>query len=176
MRLDASYGTFTKTDIYSMASFCEIAREEFNFLQNECGYEIIEVTDRRDGGVVKYKNVEAGIGVDISYESRCAFVFVFICRLVNGNLLDNPRQIENDTDINCFDFNDYLQPDMKMRPAYEYGEDSKYYDPQDGLRYFIREFAHRLRTNGLHILKGDLAMLPEMASIIKRRAESFKHN
>lgn len=157
-----------------MAGFSEIAQGEFQFLEREFGYEVVEAKEKSDGGVVKYINRDNGVGVKLLYEFASAFVFVFIYRLVDGDFCDNPLPIGDDTDINCFDFNDCLEGDLKMKPAYEYGEDSDYYDPQDGLRNFTREFANRLRSEGQAILKGDLTILPAMASIIKRRAQSLK--
>lgn len=153
-----------------MASFSEIAQKEFDFLEREFGYEAVKAKENRDGSLVKYINRDVGVGVKLLYEFASAFVFVFIYRLVDGEIRDNPIPIRKDSDINCFDFNDYLDSEKKMKPAYEYGEDSDYYDPKDGLRNFTKEFAERLRTEGQSILKGDLAILPEMASIIKRRA------
>jgi hypothetical protein len=158
-----------------MAGFTEIAQKEFEFLEQEFNYEVVEVREKSDGGFVTYVNREAGVGVKLLYEFSSAFVFVFICRLVDGELCENPLPIGDDTEIICFDFNDYLEAESKMRPAYDYGEDSEYYDPQNGLRNFTREFAKRLQANGQQILKGDLSALPAMASIIKRRAESLKH-
>lgn len=55
--------------------------------------------------------------------------------------------------------------------AYKYGEDSVYYDAQNGLRNFVHEFAVRLRDYGQKLLKGDLSELPAMASVIKKRAK-----
>lgn len=157
-----------------MTGFSEIAGEEFKFLEQDFGYEVVEAKDKSDGGVVKFINRDAGIGVKLLYEFASAFVFVFIYRLVDGDFRDNPLPIGNDTDINCFDFNDCLEGESKMKPAYEYGEHSNYYDSQDGLRNFTKEFAKRLRSEGQAILKGDLTILPAMASIIKRRAQSLK--
>ena len=157
-----------------MAGFSEIAQEEFDFLEREFDYKVVEAKDKSGGCEVKYINRDAGVGVKLVYEFASAFVFVFIYRLVDGEFWDNPLPICNDTDINCFDFNDYLEDERKMKPAYEYGENSDYYDPQNGLRNFTKEFARRLQKEGKAILNGDLSALPAMASIIKRRAESLK--
>jgi hypothetical protein len=61
-----------------------------------------------------------------------------------------------------------------MKPAYDYGEDSKYYDSHHGLRNYVGDFADRLRTYGKNILAGDLSMFPNMAAIIKKRAQMLK--
>jgi len=58
--------------------------------------------------------------------------------------------------------------------AYEYGENSIYYDPQNGIRNFVKEFADRLRSHGDSILRGDLSTLPAMEKIIKKRAEDLR--
>lgn len=158
-----------------MADFTEIAQEEFDFLEREFGYEVVEAKEKSGGGEVRYINRDAGVGVKLVYEFASAFVFVFIYRLVDGEFYDNSLPIGNDTDIHCFDFNDYLEGERKMKPAYEYGENSDYYDTQNGLRNFTKEFAERLRIEGKVILNGDLSVLPAMASIIKRRAEALKH-
>lgn len=157
-----------------MADFSEIAQEEFDFLEREFDYEVVEAKETSSGGEVRYINRDAGVGVKLLYEFASAFVFVFIYRLVDGEFCDNPLPVDNDTEINCFDFNDYLEGERKMKPAYEYGENSDYYDPKDGLRNFTKEFAGRLRNEGKAILTGDLSVLPAMASIIKKRAESLK--
>jgi hypothetical protein len=158
-----------------MAGFSKIAQEEFDFLELESDYEVVDAKEKSDGGYVTYVNHDAGVGVKLLYEFSSAFIFVFIYRLVEGELRENPVPIGNETEINCFDCNDYLDANFKMKPAYDYGEDSKYFDPQNGLRNFTKEFAKRLRIHGQRILNGDLSMLPAMASIIKRRAESSKH-
>jgi len=156
-----------------MAGFVEVAREVFRFLESEYGYTVLKTEDNSSGGYVTYINRDAGVGLKVLYELSSAFIFVFVYRLVVGGLRDNALPITGDSQINCFDFNDYLPPDSKMRPAYDYGEDSNYYDPQNGIRNYTEEFAARLRMHGKHILKGDLSMLPAMESIIKRRAQGL---
>lgn len=156
-----------------MASFGEIAKEEFHYLESHFGYELVDAHEKSDGGEVKYINRRVGVGIRILYEFSSAFVFVFIYRLVNGEFHGNPLPIGKDTEINCFDFNDYLVGERKMKPAYEYGEHSAYYDPDNGLRNFTKDFAERLRTDGIQILRGDLSPMPLMAAIIRARAASF---
>ena len=157
-----------------MPGFSDIAQDEFAFLEREFQYRVVAAKDDRDGGEVTYVNRKAGVGVKVLYEFRSAFVFVFIYRLVHGECRDNPRRIDSSTEITCFDFNDYLDDDMTMKPAYEYDEKSPYFDAKNGLRNFTREFAKRLRTEGRAILQGDLTMPPAMATIIRNRADTSK--
>lgn len=156
-----------------MSAFVAIAREEFAFLELEYGYSVLEVEESCSDVYVTYVNRDVGVGLKLLYEFAGSLLFVFVYRLVDGELRDNPRWIDNDTVINCFDLNDYLADDSKMRPSYEYDEDSGYFDPQNGLRNYVKEFAVRLRNYGTLILKGDLSMLPAIESIIRKRAQDW---
>ena len=158
-----------------MAEFTSIARDEFDFLISEYGYEPTTAIDSKYGGYACFVNQKAGVGVKVEYEYPVGLVFVFICKLVDGEIRENQLPITSESNINCFDVSDYLAPADRMKPAYEYDEDSSYFDPQDGLRNFAKEFATRLRIHGDSILRGDLSILPEMEKVIKMRAERFSN-
>ena len=157
-----------------MTDFARIAKDEFEFLKSEYGYELIGQEDNSNGGYVTFVNREVGVGVKLQYEAPSAFVFVFVCRLIDGEIRENRLPISSDSEINCFDFNDYLEPTQRMKSAYDYGENSPYYHPKNGLRNFTRGFAARLRSHGDRLLRGDLSILPEMANVIRRRAEDLR--
>jgi len=157
-----------------MTNFVTIAKDEFAFLRSNFDYEIVAEEDDRNGGYVSFVNPDVGVGVKVQYDIPSAFVFVFVYRLVDGEMRENPLPISGDSEISCFDFNDYLEPAQKMKPAFDYGEDSPYYDPQNGLRNFTKEFADRLRSHGEQILRGDLSILPKMENVIKRRADDLR--
>ena len=157
-----------------MTDFVTIAKDEFAFLRDDYDYESVAEEDGSNGGFVSFLNPGVGVGVKLQYEFASDFVFVFVYRLIDGQMRDNSLPITDDSEINCFDFNDYLAKDQKMRPAYEYGENSIYYDPQNGLLNFVKEFADRLRSHGDSILRGDLSTLPAMEKIIKKRAEDLR--
>ena len=157
-----------------MKNFTCIAKDEFDFLRSEYNYKLVAEENNSNGGHVTFVNQKVGVGVKVQYEFASAFVFVFVYRLVNGEIRENRFPINKDSEINCFDFNDYLEPTKRMKPAYDYGEDSLYYNQQNGLRSFTKEFADRLRCHGDGVLKGDLSILPEMEKIIKRRAQDLR--
>jgi hypothetical protein len=60
-----------------------------------------------------------------------------------------------------------------MKPAYEYGDESAYYDEENGLRNYAGEFATRLKTFGRQLLSGDFTVLPRIEQIIKERARGL---
>jgi hypothetical protein len=157
-----------------MSRFVEIAREVFAFLQTDHGFSLDDCSDENWGGQLTYRSLENGVSVRLVYDLPNAFVFVFIYRLVSGKSVDNALPITDDSEITCFDFNDLLDECRKMKPAYEYGEDSVYYDEEDGLRYYVTEFATRLRECGQDVLRGDFSRLPQIEKVIKRRARDLR--
>lgn len=157
-----------------MSRFPEIAREAFSFLENQLHFIIKSVADEDGGGHVTYVNLKSGVAVQLLYEFFSAFVFVFIYRLVDGQIRDNVLPISDESTITCIDFNDILPDAQKMRPAYEYGENSCYYNPQNGLRNYVSEFATRLKTYGGNLLAGNFDEMKIAEQLIKQRAREFR--
>lgn len=151
-----------------MTDFCDSIKEHFQFLETDYDYKLESSRIEDWGGEVIYSNNTTGI--KLLYEFSCAFIYVFICKLVDGRIIDNPRPMSIDSEINCFDFNDALPEDQKMKPAYEYGLDSPFYDESNGLSNYSKEFALRLSEYGQNVLRGDFSILPKMEKIIKARA------
>ncbi len=151
-----------------MPDFCSSVKNHFLFLETEYGCKLESSRNETWGGEVIYRNQTTG--VKLVYEFSGAFIYVFIYKLINGKLIDNPRTFALDTEITCFDFNDALPDSEKMKPAYEYGSKSHYYDEQNGLSYYVHEFALRLKKYGGAVLSGDFSILPEMGKVIKERA------
>ena len=154
----------------SSSSFSNITLDVFRFLESDFEYQVDEVVEKKSESYVSYVNSSLGVGVKLLFDFSYSVVFVFIHRLVDGVLCDNPPNITDDSVLSCFDFNDYLDEDLKLKPAFEYGEDSEYYDEVHGLRNYIEDVAERLLAHGSHILNGDLTMFPDMETIIKNRA------
>lgn len=156
-----------------MSAFVEIAREAFRFLEDEYGFIVTESSDGNADGHVTYVNTAIGVGIRPTYEFSSAFVFVFVYRLVNGECHNNALPITGDTEITCIDFNDALSEDNKMRPAYDYDENSGFFDEEVGLRNYVTEFSNRLRRYGVPLLEGDFSVFVQVAEIIKRRAQEL---
>ena len=153
-----------------MPGFCDSVKKHFQFLETQYNCKLESSNTKGWGGEVIYRNKTTGI--KLLYEVSCAFIYIFIYKLVNGELVDNPQSLEPDSEITCFDFNDALPESEKMKPAYEYGSDSHYYDEQNGLSNYTLDFAFRLEEYGEEVLSGDFSILPEMEKTIKKRAFS----
>jgi hypothetical protein len=156
-----------------MSGFVEVARDLFAFLERDFGFSLKSCSDESWGGQLTFVNLDNGVAVKPVYDFSNAFVFVFIYRLVEGKIIDNSLPITDKSQITCFDFNDLLDEHRKMKPAYEYGEDSVYYDEKNGLRNYVAEFATRLKEEGRELLKGDFSRLRQAEEIIKQRARDL---
>ena len=154
-----------------MAEFCSIAEEKFAFLESDFAFSLESEREEEWGGEVIYSG--ADLAIRILYEYSSAFVFVFICKLVGGEIRRNPRPVMPDSIITCFDFNDMLPAEEKMKPAYEYNPDSLYFDENEGLANYVAEFSVRLRRYGAELLRGDFSVFPKMEAIIKARAVEY---
>lgn len=157
-----------------MSGFVEIAREAFAFLESQYHFSICDFADDDGGGHVTYVNLRNGVAVKLLYEFTNAFVFVFIYRLVDGRICNNVLPISNESEINCIDFNDVLPDAQKMKPAYEYGDNSAYYDEQEGLRNYVLEFSTRLQKYGGKLLAGDFDEMKRVEQVIKLRASEMR--
>ncbi|WP_010587222.1 hypothetical protein [Schlesneria paludicola] len=157
-----------------MPGFVEIAREAFAFLESQYHFSIKECVDDDDFGQVTYVNIRNGVAVKLLYEFSNAFVFVFIYRLIDGQICDNVLPISNESEINCIEFNDVLSGVQKMKPAYEYGDNSCYYDGQNGMREYVSEFATRLQKYGGKLLAGAFDEMKGVEQIIKHRAREMR--
>ena len=153
-------------------SFVTVARELFAFLENEYDFVLVSQAEESWGGELRYVCAKRSVGVRLVYEYPSAFVFVFIYRLVQGEMIENESPVDETSQIHYIDFNDVLQQTEKMRPAYDYPESSEYFHPTEGLRNYVREFARRLHQYGKELLAGDFRQFAAVEKIIRRRAKS----
>lgn len=155
-----------------MSLFSEIAKDAFGFLESELGYTLSETAEN----MVTYVHKEKSVGIRIVYEVQAAFVFVFVYRLQAGELIENKHPIHDKSVITCFDFNDFLSDIDKMKPAFEYGSDSPFFDQCWGLKNFVGEFADRLKHKSGRLLDGDFSCLPRIQQTITARARGQRRS
>lgn len=151
-----------------MEEFCDCAKQHFRFLEDDYGCTLESSLTEKWGGELIYRNETTGIR--LVYEVPSAFLFVFIYKLIGGEMVENPTPLLANSKITKFDFNDALPDSAKMKPAYEYGSESLYFDDEVGLSNYLREFATRLQQYGKDALKGDFSILPKIDKIIKKRS------
>ncbi len=153
-----------------------IAKKRFEFLEKDYSF-ILHQCDKQDWGYeLIYKNETTG--VRITYEFREAYVFIVLYKLINGKIVENPNSIEDDTKLNCYGLDDILtlrNPSSIVKPAYEYGDDSEFYNKEVGLDLYVTKFAENLRKHSHEILLGNFDFFVELDNVVKERVRKYKN-
>lgn len=155
-------------------NFYTIAKEKFKFLESEYGFKLSKHKRHDWGYELIYLNNTTG--VKVIYEYGEAYIFIMLYKLNNGKLPEMPIQIDNSTILYGYGLDDLIlhrNPNAIIKPAYEYGEQSVYYDKEMGLSLYISAFAKNLEEYAIDILKGDFAIFPELDKIVKQRVRQY---
>lgn len=155
--------------------FDVITKEQFKFLESNFGFRLSKC-DKEDWGYeLIYLNKTTG--VKITYEFREAYIFIMLYKLVNGNLQENPSSIQEDTILYSYGLDDIISlrnSQALIKPAYQYGEESEYYDKEKGLMLYVSAFAHNLKEYAADVLSGDFQIFNEVDRVVKERANKYK--
>lgn len=151
-----------------------IAKEQFSFLQSEFRFHLLKCKKERWGYELFYANDTTG--VKITYEYQTAYIFIMIYRLIGGEFCENPANIEENTVLYGYGLDDIIgvqHPEALIKPAYEYGEKSSYYDKY-GLTLYTLAFANNLKKFGEKVLQGDFAVFSDVDEIVKERIKTCR--
>lgn len=153
-----------------------VAKEQFSFLQSEFGFNLLRCNKEDWGYELLYTNNTTG--VKITYEYQAAYIFIMVYRLIDGEFCENPRNINKDTILNGYGLDDIISvqnTEALIKPAYEYGEKSEYYNENKGLTLYTSAFAKNLKIFGGNVLQGDFAIFSDADKIVKKRIRDYKH-
>ncbi|WP_149272941.1 hypothetical protein [Pareuzebyella sediminis] len=159
----------------SAKDFDIIAQNEFKFLESEYNFTLSKCKKEDWGYELIYLNNTTG--VKIAYEYRAAYIFIMLYQLVNGELHENPRNIEDGTIMYGYGLDDLIilcNPESLVKPAYEYGEQSDYYNEENGMRLYVNAFANNLKIFAKDILNGDFEIFADLDKIVKERAKKYR--
>ena len=159
------------------SDFDQVVKEEFEYLIKEYGFSLVKCRDVAGGYEILFTNKTTGVLIE--YEFREAYLFVTVYRLVNAVFVVDPGIIEPDTVLNGFSLDDILavrNPDTIIKPAYEYGADSEFYNPETGLRLYVHKFAENLKHNASDTLRGDFQLFGKLDKIVKERASRLANS
>ena len=137
-----------------------IVMKQFKFIESEFGFRFLKAFKEEWGCELTYLNDTTG--VKITYESR------------DGSLVENPAKIHRDTTLYGYDLDDIIglrNAAALIKPAYEYGEESGYFDSESGLSRYVASFARNLREYGSDVLSGDFGIFKQVDKIVKDRAD-----
>jgi hypothetical protein len=152
-------------------NFDEIAKEQFNFLESDFDFMLAKCQKEDWGYELIYMNKTTGL--KITYEFQEAYIFILLYKLVNGSLIENPRNIKADTILYGYGLDDiinYRNPLALIKPAYQYGEKSEYCDEKRGLMLYVSAFANNTKKYTGDVLSGDFKIFVEIDKSVKERA------
>lgn len=153
--------------------FDNIVKEEFDFLVAEFRFRLKKCEEITGGFDILFLSDKCG--VRIVYEFREAYIFIMLHKLQNGKFIDNPRPITAESVITGFSLDDILSiraPGAIVKPAYEYGSDSEFYDKERGLTTYVARFARNLKEHASDVLMGDFKIFDALEPIVKKRAQA----
>lgn len=153
-----------------------VAKEQFSFLQTEFGLNLLKTNKEDWGYELLYTNRTTG--VKITYEYQAAYIFIMVYRLIDGKFCENPSNINDDTILNGYGLDDIISlqnNEALIKPAYAYGEKSKYYDEDKGLTLYTSAFANNLKKFGSKVLQGDFTIFSDADKLVKKRIRNYKH-
>ncbi len=156
----------------------QVFEQAFCFLKSEYGFNTI-LSKREDGGYY-FTAINSTTGIEIIYEFKEAFIKIVIYKLINGEIVKNiTNAVKNNEPITGFSLEWILalkNPKAQIKPAYEYGIGSKYYEKGNGLKNYVLIVAERLEEYASDILKGDFSVFSTLDIMVKENYNSYYKN
>ncbi|WP_339061083.1 hypothetical protein [Tepidibacillus marianensis] len=156
----------------------QVFEQTFDFLKDEYGFNTI-LSEREDWGYY-FTAINSTTGIEIKYEFKEAFIQIVIYRLIDGKIVKNiTSAIKNNEPITGFSLEWILalkNPKAQIKPAYEYGIESKFYEKENGLKNYASIVAERLKEYASDILKGDFSVFSTLDIMVKENYNSYYQN
>ena len=146
----------------------EMIRQHFSFLVDEYGFKEISIKNDVWGVRVEFCNLTTGIRA--GYWVREGGFRVKLFRLVNGEIQDNPLEINDDSVLNKYDLSMLLSirdPDFTKKAIQKHSEKLEDVDA-------IIEVATDLRNKAHDILSGDFTIFTEMEEMVKDNVRAYR--
>ena len=155
-----------------------IFEETFDFLKNEYGFNT--VLSKREDWRYYFTAINSTTGVEIKYEFKETVIQIVIYRLIDGKIVKNiTNAIKNNEPITGFSLEWILalkNPEAQIKPAYEHGIKSAFYEKENGLKNYASIVAERLKEYASDILKGDFSVFNTLDIMVKENYKSYYQN
>lgn len=152
----------------TVKNFNKECRKIFRFLE-DMDMCVVSEEENAYGVFITYLNKTTF--VRISYEPREDGLFIFLSKLINGDVPEYPIFIDQDTEINGF----YLDDLLSVRAPEEIKNFKERLSKEQ--RYEISEmlvfYASMLEKHAVDILQGDFYIFPELELIVKQRMRNI---
>jgi hypothetical protein len=147
-------------------SFFSICLEKFRFLIERFGCK--RTAKGASAGVytVTYQNSTTAVEIGLEWQEQ--YVYVELCRLVDGRIKDNPIVIGPESQLTVFNLEDVLEirnPGLKLS--------HKHFARRltvDALDKILSHYARALEESASDILRGDFSLFDKLDRIVKHRA------
>ena len=150
----------------SIQNFSLACGQRFAFLKTDlefkCAGDIIE-----DWGFEKrYRGIRTG--VVLCFEVREFYLFVKVCRLIEGEFPPSVGEISASSELNAFDLDDVVALRAKQSLAPQYSGETRF----DSALFdrVANTQAENLRLYAGDVLSGDFSSFEELSKIVKSRA------
>ncbi|WP_004470873.1 hypothetical protein [Leptospira santarosai] len=153
-------------------SFDVLIKKYFKFLELDYKFHFVKSKKESWGYEILYLNKTTG--VKIIYEYREAYIFIFLYKLVNGELIEDPGEIIQSTLLRNFGLDDIINiknSSALLKATYEYPENSKYHNKENGWEEYISDFGKNLKNYASDVLTGNFEIFEKIDPIVKKRAK-----
>jgi len=141
----------------------------FDFLEKDYGFSFFKCTV--DTGSYKLMFKSNTVGIVLEYEPREFYLFITMCKLLQGEIPPKVVDISPKTVINCFDLDDVVSLSSKGSLVPDYTSLAP--DEKITLDDLFKKQAENLRKSAHEILNGDFSLFVELDRVVKGRARKF---
>jgi len=153
-----------------------IFEESFGFLITDYGFILVSSKSESWGYKLVAKN--ATTGIEIIDEFREAYIEIILYRLVGGEIINNVNDaIRNGEPILGFGLGWVIKlknPDDQIKPVYEYGLKSPFYDENNGRKNYTEFVASKLKEYASDIISGDFSSFPTLDTMVKEYWKEYQ--
>lgn len=146
--------------------FFGLCMKKFQFLIDEHGFrkknKVAEAGDYR----ILFQNKTTAVRVGLEWRDQ--YLYVDVCRLVDGKFKENPVFITLESELTCFKLDDLLSIRAReLTVPYSF----KALSGKD-IEHTLTTYAEGLRLHAGDILQGDFSIFAELGRIVKDRVRS----
>lgn len=136
-------------------------KQQFNYLQKEYGFQEVSIDINDDYCVIEMKNHTTGI--ILNYERSDDDIIIFLCRLINGEIVRDKNPISETVPLNTIDLNYIIK--------FKKGENdiSALHSRSMSVNELIKNKATDLKTYADDVLQGNFDVFNKVDALAKKR-------
>lgn len=150
----------------------------FDFLEREYGF--FKIASSKEDWGYHLILINSTTGIEINYEFKEALIQVIVYRLIDGKIKKNiTSAIRSGEPITGFSLEWILalrNPEAQIKPAYEYGINSQFYEKNTGLKNYADIVAKSLKEYASDMLKGDFTVFDTLDTKVREHYKSYYKN